>query len=62
MIPDGIKARKWRCRNSHKRYGGFEMKITTYGLDLAKRVFQLHWVEMETGEMYRRQLKRGEVA
>lgn len=38
------------------------MKITTYGLDLAKRVFQLHWVDMETGEMCRRQLKRGEVA
>ncbi|AYH43375.1 IS110 family transposase [Azoarcus sp. DN11] len=38
------------------------MKITTYGLDLAKRVFQLHWVDMETGEICRRQLKRAEVA
>jgi transposase len=37
------------------------MKTTTFGLDLAKRVFQLHWVEMETGEICRRQLKRGEV-
>lgn len=38
------------------------MKVTTFGLDLAKRVFQLHWVDMETGEICRRQLKRGEVA
>jgi transposase len=38
------------------------MKITTFGLDLAKRVFQLHWVDMETGEICRRQLKRSEVA
>lgn len=38
------------------------MKVTTFGVDLAKRVFQLHWVEMETGEICRRQLKRGEVA
>lgn len=38
------------------------MKVTTFGLDLAKRVFQLHWVDMETGEICRRQLKRAQVA
>jgi|SRR5271170_122721 len=38
------------------------MKVTTYGLDLAKRVFQLHWVDAVTGEICRRQLKRAEVA
>jgi len=38
------------------------MNCTVYGLDLAKRVFQLHWVDMETGEMCRRQLKRQQVA
>lgn len=37
------------------------MKVTTFGLDLAKRLFQVHWVEMETGEICRRQLKRDEV-
>jgi transposase len=37
------------------------MKVTTFGLDLAKRIFQLHWVDMETGEICRRQLKRSEV-
>jgi len=38
------------------------MNCTVFGLDLAKRVFQLHWVDMETGEMCRRQLKRQQVA
>jgi transposase len=34
------------------------MKTTTFGVDLAKRVFQVHWVDMETGEIGRQQLKR----
>lgn len=37
------------------------MQVTTIGLDLAKRVFQLHWLDMETGEICRRQLKRAQV-
>ena len=27
------------------------MKLTAVGVDVAKRVFQLHWVEPETGEI-----------
>ena len=27
------------------------MKHTTVGIDIAKRVFQLHWVDVETGEI-----------
>lgn len=38
------------------------MECTIIGVDLAKRVFQLHWVEMKTGEIFRRQLKRRQVA
>lgn len=38
------------------------MNVTTYGVDLAKRVFQLHWVEAQTGEVRRKTLMRGEVA
>ena len=34
------------------------MQITTYGLDLAKMVMQLHWVDMETAEIHRKQLRR----
>jgi transposase len=38
------------------------MQVTTFGLDLAKRIFQLHWVDRETGEICRCQLRRGQVA
>ena len=31
---------------------------TVVGVDIAKRVFQLHWVEMRTGEIVKLQLKR----
>jgi transposase len=34
------------------------MKTTTFGVDLAKRVFQVHWVDMDTGEINRKQFKR----
>ncbi|MGH8788680.1 MAG: hypothetical protein ACREYA_26865, partial [Cupriavidus necator] len=36
---------------------GPEMNATTYGLDIAKRVFQLYWVEAETGEIVNRRLR-----
>jgi len=38
------------------------MNVTTYGLDLAKRVFQVHWVEPETGELKRKALARSDVS
>jgi transposase len=38
------------------------MNNTTYGLDLAKKVFQVHWVESSTGEIKRKPLGRGEVS
>jgi transposase len=38
------------------------MNVTTYGLDLAKRVFQVHWVEPETGELKRKGLARSDVS
>ncbi|MEO8407425.1 MAG: IS110 family transposase, partial [Oxalobacteraceae bacterium] len=31
---------------------------TVIGIDTAKQVFQLHWVDMETGEVISKQLKR----
>jgi transposase len=34
------------------------MNRTTYGLDIAKNVMQLHWVDGETGEIGRRKLPR----
>jgi transposase len=38
------------------------MNCTVIGLDLAKNVFQLHGVDIETGELFRRQLRRHQVA
>jgi transposase len=37
------------------------MNITTYGLDLAKRVLQVHWVEPDTGKVKRKALARADV-
>ena len=37
------------------------MNNTTYAVDLAKRVFQVHWVEISTGEIQRKALTRAEV-
>ena len=34
------------------------MNTTIYGLDLAKRVFQLYWIEPETGEICNRKFSR----
>lgn len=34
------------------------MNYATVGVDIAKNVFQLHWIEPETGEIIRKQVKR----
>lgn len=38
------------------------MNATTYGVDLAKHVIQIHWVEAATGEIHRKKLSRGKFA
>jgi transposase len=38
--------------------GGSEVKYTTVGVDIAKSVMQLHWVEPETGEIINKPVKR----
>jgi transposase len=37
------------------------MELTTYGLDIAKQVFQVHWVDGESGEIKRKKLKRAQM-
>jgi transposase len=37
------------------------MKPTVVGVDIAKRVFQLHWVEQDSGEIVTVQLKRAKL-
>ena len=34
------------------------MNTTTFGLDIAKRSFQLYWVEVETGEIANRRFTK----
>ncbi len=38
------------------------MNPTTFGLDIAKNVMQVHWVDRETAEVGRRMLKRSQLA
>jgi transposase len=63
---DPLEPERHRCArvevsSNHSRDRGSRMNITTYGLDLAKRVFQVHWVEPATGEVKRKALLRGDV-
>ena len=37
------------------------MDATTYGLDVAKRVFQLYWVERQSGEIVNRRFDRADL-
>lgn len=37
------------------------MNITTYGLDIAKRVFQLYWVDITSGEIHNRKFGKQEL-
>jgi transposase len=63
---DPLEPERHRCArveisSNHSRDRGSTMNVTTYGLDLAKRVFQVHWVEADTGEIKRKVLARGDV-
>ena len=37
------------------------MNVTTYGLDVAKRVLQMYWVDTQTGEIVNRRFRRDEL-
>lgn len=37
------------------------MNPTTYGLDIAKRIFQMYWVEAATGEIVNRRFSKQEL-
>jgi transposase len=52
-------ARVEMLRN-HSQNRGSDMQVTTYGVDLAKQVFQVHWVEPDSGEVKRKMLTRGQ--
>src|SRR5947208_16714101 len=65
-VVDPLEPERHRCArvemsSNHSRDRGSAMNITTYALDLAKQVFQVHWVEPDTGEIRRKALLRAEV-
>ncbi len=62
--PPSIRHRCARVEkfSHHSQDRGSDMQVTTYGVDLAKRVFQVHWVEPDSGEVKSKMLTRGELA
>lgn len=62
--PPSIRHRCARVEmfSNHSQDRGSGMQVTTYGVDLAKRVFQVHWVEPDSGEVKRKMLTRQEFA
>lgn len=57
---DGIEVPKVEESNLHRQTGGSIMNSikTVVGVDTAKLVFQVHWVDTETGEVFNKQIKR----
>jgi len=62
LEPERHQRARVEMSSNHSRDRGSAMNVTTYGLDLAKRVFQVHWVELDTGEVKRKALARGDVS
>jgi transposase len=58
--PNGIDVPKWSF-DHHLRNGGPEMNATTYGLDVAKCVLQMYWVDPQTGEIVNRRFGRDDL-
>jgi hypothetical protein len=55
--PTASKCLRWKG-SIFTGTGGSDMNRIVVGVDIAKRVFQLHWVQPETGEIVALQLKR----
>ena len=62
LEPERHQRARVEMSSNHSRDRGSAMNVTTYGLDLAKQVFQVHWVELETGEVKRKTLARADVS
>ena len=62
LEPERHQGARVEMSSKHSRDRGSAMNVTTYGLDLAKRAFQVHWVEPQTGEVKRKALVRADVS
>lgn len=58
--PTASKCPRWKILNLHRQTGGLKTNSSrnVVGIDIARRVFQLHWIDRETGEIVSLQLKR----
>ena len=56
----GHRCARVEMLRNHSQNRGSDMQVTTYGVDLAKQVFQVHWVEPDSGEVKRKMLTRGQ--
>ena len=56
--PTASKCPNGRSLRSSQANRRSKMKHTTVGVDIAKNVFQLHWVDAGTGEIMNKQMKR----
>jgi transposase len=62
LEPERHRCARVEVDRNHSWDRGTTMKnVTTYGLDLAKRVFQVHWVDVDSGEVQRKTLTRAQV-
>jgi len=62
LEPERHQRARVELSSNHSRDRGSALNVTTYGLDLAKRVVQVHWVDAETGEVKRKALARADVS
>lgn len=61
-LPERHQCARVEMSSNHSRNRRSAMNDTTYGLDLAKKVFQVHWVETDTGEVRRKTLARAQLS
>ena len=63
LEPVRHRCAKVKVRFKHFKGQGIHMNhVTTYGLDLAKQVFQVHWVDTDSGVIHRKTLPRSKVS
>jgi transposase len=63
LEPVRHRCAKVEVRIKHLKGQGNHMNhVTTYGLDLAKQVFQVHWVDTDSGVIHRKTLPRSKVS
>jgi transposase len=59
-LTDGIDVPKWKF-NQPLEVRRAQMNATSYGLDIAQTVFQMYWVDVDTGEIWNRKFRRDQL-